>query len=205
MKQKLRFESTEKFPHLTWRKDRDSQTSSFLKRTQTILRKLVIPRKSRGSVVDSITRITGIRVTAQQNDSYNHCNSRQGSNGSADSSCGKCHLGQQPLETLRSRQWYLSSNSKEYRHVDLDNRNAPVFLPSEALSINIPLLPSTNLTDKDRLRSYFFDLGTPGSFGSPPSQLKTQRSKASMNVQSSTALSDPAWLRVRVEGSEDPS
>ena len=201
-KQKLRFESTKKFPHLTWGKNRDFQTSSFLKRTKMILRKFVVPRKNCGSAVDSITSTT---VTAQQNDSHDRCSSRQGSYGSADSSCDKHNLGQQSLGTLHSRQRYMSTNSKQYCHVDLGNRNAPIFLPSKILSINIPLLSSTNLTDKDCLRSCLFDLSAPGSLGSPPLRLKTQRIKPSVDVRSTTASSDPAWFRVRVEGSEDPS
>ena len=180
----------------------NSQTSSFLKRTKMILRKFVVSRKSCGSAVDSIT---GIIVTAQQNDSHDCCSSRQGSCGSADSSCDKHHLGQQSLGTLHSRQQYMSTNSKQYRHVDLGNRNAPIFLPSKTLSINIPLLSSTNLTDKDRLRRCLFDLSAPSSCGSPPLRLKTQRTKPSVDVRSTTASPDSAWFRVRVEGSGDPS
>ena len=200
-KQKIH-QSTEKIPHFTWGNDHDSQTPSFLKRTKRILGKLIIPRRSYRDTVNSITRIT---VTAQQNDSYNHCGSRQGSCRSADGSCGKHHLDQQPLETLHSRQWYMSTNSKKHHHIDLGNRNAAVFLSSKAISINTPLLSSTNLTDKDRLRSCLFDLSAPSSFDSLPLRLKTQRPKASVDVRSSTTSSNPAWFRVRVEGSEDPS
>ena len=134
-KQKLRFRSTEKFRHLTRGEDCDSETLSFLKRTKTILRKLVIPQKSCGNAVDSITSIT---VTAQQNDSYDYCSSSQGS--------------------------YRSANS-----------------------------------------SYEIDLSAPGSLGSPPPQLKTQRAKTSVDVRSSTSSSGPVWFRLRVEGIEDPS
>ena len=162
----------------------------------------IVPQKSCGSVANSITSTT---VTAQQNDSYNYCSSCQGSCESADGSCGKHHLGQQPLETLHSRERYMPTNSKKYRNIDLGNCNALVFLPSKAFRINVPLLSSTKLTDKEYLRSYFSNLSAPDSLGSPPPQLKTQRTKASVGMRSSTVSSDPAWFRVRVEGSEDPS
>ena len=99
----------------------------------------------------------------------------------------------------------MSTNSKKHHHVNLGNHNAAVFLSSKALSINIPLLSSTNLTDKDHLRSFSSNLSAPGSFGSPLLQLKTQQPKDSVNAWSSTALLGSVWFRVRVEGSEDPS
>ena len=99
----------------------------------------------------------------------------------------------------------MSTNSKKYHNVDLDNYNALVFLLSIGFSLNTPLFLSTKLTDKDHLQSCFFNLSVSGSFGSPPLQLKTQRTKASMDIQSSIVSLDPAWFRVRVEGSEDLS
>ena len=196
-KQKLRVKQARIFHPFTKSKGKNLGTKPNLPRTSTMLSKLLTSRKHHKSLRSSIAEPT----TTFRQHGIRHL--RTSSRESDDDSLHERLLTHpRPTTPPDPSQWYTSTDNQLYRRVDFSLPNAPCFLPSEAARISTPPLPSTM---KGRLRGYFFDIGALGGTDSQATRPRTKKSKASTNIRSSTASSDPVWFRVMVEGSGDPA
>ena len=185
-------------PALSDTESTKSKTRELLENTSNLLRISImqdggfLARRSAPSTPTSTPSFESSSSRKRQNNNVPHPN---GKTMSKSSSVLDILMGKPPVTTPVDDAWYTASDQVDYFKVEISEPDGPTFLPSEAIRLSTPPLPSDR-PRKGNLRGFFFDYGSPGDTPFIPSSDSSQTAVPG-NVSRADTLGSGEWLPFR--------
>ena len=183
-------------PALSDTESTKSKTRELLENTSNLLRISIMQDGgflARGSAPSTPTpSFESNSSYKRQNNNPPHQNSKAMSKSS---SVLSLLMGKPPVTTPVDDAWYTASNQVDYFKVEISDPDGPTFLPSEAIRLSTPPLPSDR-PRKGNLRGFFFDYGSPEGTPFIPSSNSSQTA-APGNISRADTLGSGEWLPFR--------